>query len=72
MTAPLQKSPIARFPTPTEPVHVCLHLPRQMAATAIIALIDGLAARLDGAWEYRHPLGAQIGVYHIHVQERQP
>lgn len=72
MTAPLLKSPIARVPAPTEPVHLCLHLPRQMAALAIVNLVDDLADRLQGVWEYRHPLGAQIGTYHIHLPERQP
>lgn len=72
MTAPILKAPIAQVPTPTEPVHLCLHVPRQMAAIAIVDLVDDLATRLNGIWEYRHPLGAQIGTYHIHVQERRP
>lgn len=73
MTAPPRwNAPTGPLPADTEPVHLCLHVPRQMAALAVVTLVDDLATRLNGIWEYRHPLGAQIGTYHIHLQERRP
>ncbi len=58
--------PAARDPRVTE-VHVHLHLPSAMAASAVLDAITALADRLHGGWEYRHPIGSPHGAFHVRV-----
>lgn len=67
---PLELHGTGSIPAGTEAVHLCLHLPRQWSALTVIDRIEYLADQLGAAWEYRHPMGAAHGVYHLRVRER--